>query len=833
MLQIVYMAVCSIPYHILEQRMAIMTIKLYSHFFTIGNITPDSIGLILRFSTRYIHRTFVSAQGKMTLKPTRVFGCRIGTSEFRFHIGQLKDFMSYMANQGIDKSLMDMQEVSLYEPTTMLAKVNPKFEEREYQRDIIEFLTTTEIDDNRSRLVGLQTGGGKALPLNTRVKVPSGWKAISDLKVDDEVTAWDGTTTRVTGVYPQGVRKTAKITFSDGRTSVCDMDHLWRVYSNKWITDNGWKVLSTKEILKTEAYELGSVYIPLCASEDVEDVHLVMELHRLGTIIGNGQQKDPNDPMMEGPIAILKDLYLLTDGCTDGYIPDAYLHGSTDQRLALIRGILDEAGYVDNASNITYYTASEKLAKTVQYLIRSIGGISEITSDKPFYTHKRECLTYTVSIKYRKPSELFESPLKKRRAGHNDLRHSALKLHIEKIEPNGEEECVCIAIKHPDKLYIIDDFVVTHNTFVSLSASARLGYRTMILVLPKYIEKWGGDVVDVLEVPTDDTLIIRGGKDLRSLLYMSEDPSLSFKFVIISLSTLQTYYNEFNRHGTDIIDQGYACVPEDMCKRLGIGTVIFDEVHQHLYSVYRALIHLHVPKVIALSGTLLSDDVFISDMQAVMFPKEIRYNNLPINKYVKIHAYSYGFINQADARKVKTTGRGSGNYSHIQFEQSITKHKGLLSNYMDLILYIVELEYIKQKVEGDRCLVFAASIDMCTRITNMLAAKYPKLSVKRYVEDDPYENVIESDIRVSTIQSAGTAIDIPNLTRVLLTNSIKSTVSNLQALGRLRKLKDKEVVFSYMYNYHIPKQVQYHRAKKELFYERSVSYKDYRLETGI
>jgi hypothetical protein len=130
-------------------------------------------------------------------------------------------------------------------------------------------------------------------------------------------------------------------------------------------------------------------------------------------------------------------------------------------------------------------------------------------------------------------------------------------------------------------------------------------------------------------------------------------------------------------------------------------------------------------------------------------------------------------------------------------------------------------------------MVFAGSIDMCTRITERLKKEFPYLDVRRYVEDDPYENAIEADIRVSTVLSGGTAIDIPNLRTALMTNSIQSPVSNLQALGRLRQLKDRDVTFSYMVNIHIPKQVDYHNRKKELFADRAVSFKELRVDEGI
>ena len=72
------------------------------------------------------------------------------------------------------------------------------------------------------------------------------------------------------------------------------------------------------------------------------------------------------------------------------------------------------------------------------------------------------------------------------------------------------------------------------------------------------------------------------------------------------------------------------------------------------------------------------------------------------------------------------------------------------------------------------------------------------------IVNDPYENIIEPDIRVTTIISGGTAIDIPNL-RTLILNNIKSPVANLQTMGRLRDLQNRDVKFYYLYSEQIAK----------------------------
>jgi hypothetical protein len=233
------------------------------------------------------------------------------------------------------------------------------------------------------------------------------------------------------------------------------------------------------------------------------------------------------------------------------------------------------------------------------------------------------------------------------------------------------------------------------------------------------------------------------------------------------------------------------------------------------------------------SATLISDDHFIDKMQHIMFPKEIRYNKVPINRYVRVRVYSYGVQDRKTIDRLRTTARGSNTYSHIEYEKSIMKFSPLLNNYLSIVSNILRQNYIDTKEPGDKAIVFAASIAMCNQILHRLKKDYPRLDIRRYVEDDPYENVIEADVRVSTILSAGTAVDIPNLTVAIMTNSVQSPVANLQALGRLRKLKDKEVTFCYIYNYHIKKQTEYHYKKKELFADRAVTIKEFRLDEGL
>lgn len=361
---------------------------------------------------------------------------------------------------------------------------------------------------------------------------------------------------------------------------------------------------------------------------------------------------------------------------------------------------------------------------------------------------------------------------------------------------------------------------------VSMAGITKLGYRTGVVVLPTYIEKWCDELIKETTVKPKQLMTIQGGDQLKSVIQMAKDGVLISEFIIFSLITLRMYHTAYEKNPPLCIEE-YGCHPEELFPLLGIGTLTFDETHQHLNAVFKTLLYSHVKKVIALTATLISEDHTVARIHKLMFPKEARFENTVHDRYIKVRSFSYSF-NDIKGDKVKWQTWGSNAYSHVEFEKSIMRKPHLIQNYFRMIDSIINNGYLMEYQPGDKLIVFAATIEMCTKLTEHLKIKHPKLDVRRYVEDDKFENVIDPDIRVTTILSGGTAIDIPNLRCAVMTTSIQSPVSNLQAIGRLRKLKDRDVKFCYPYCEQIPKHVQYHRSKMALFETRVESHKDYR-----
>jgi superfamily II DNA or RNA helicase len=142
--------------------------------------------------------------------------------------------------------------------------------------------------------------------------------------------------------------------------------------------------------------------------------------------------------------------------------------------------------------------------------------------------------------------------------------------------------------------------------------------------------------------------------------------------------------------------------------------------------------------------------------------------------------------------------------------------------------------WLKDYKEGDKAIIFCASIDFATYLTNFLKTRYQNFDVRRYVEEDPFENLMEADVRVTTLISAGTAVDIAQLTTTVMTTSISSSQANEQGIGRLRPLKDgRTPEFAYLVCEDIEKQIEYHEKKRGIINDLAASYRNIHMDVLI
>ncbi len=360
------------------------------------------------------------------------------------------------------------------------------------------------------------------------------------------------------------------------------------------------------------------------------------------------------------------------------------------------------------------------------------------------------------------------------------------------------------------------------KTVTALNAISRIGLRFAVIIKPAYTEKWIDDIMKTYDIDKEDILVIAGSASLMTLLMMAKENKVTAKAIIISNTTFNNWIRIYEKFKEETIDMGYACYPYEFFRTLQIGVRLIDEIHQHYHGCFRTDLYTHVKYTIALSATMVSNDSFITKMHLLAYPLSDRYKDIGLDRYINSYAIHFRF-NKPEL--IKTTEWGSNNYSHNAVEKSIMKHIPTLNRYLELINYTIEISYLMQERKKKRLLIFAYSIDMIDKIVMYLQNKYRLADIRRYVAEDDYSNLIEADICVSTLGSSGTAVDIPDLTTVILTTTINSLQSNIQSLGRLRKLSDGcSTKFLYLVCDDIPKSLEYHSAKKKLLEQRAKTY---------
>jgi len=361
------------------------------------------------------------------------------------------------------------------------------------------------------------------------------------------------------------------------------------------------------------------------------------------------------------------------------------------------------------------------------------------------------------------------------------------------------------------------------KSYCAMRAMEEIGYRTIVIVRPMYIEKWVEDIRRTYVLETEDLMVIRGSDQLMALLHMAQQGELNSKIILLSNKTYQNWIKLYEKFKFETLHMGYPCTPDRLCEALGVGIRLVDEVHQDFHLQFKIDCYTNVERSISLSATLLSDDDFINNMYEIAYPAALRYKGPAYDKYVAATAviYKLKFPN-----KIRCKDYVSKNYSHHLFEQSVLRSDSLTNNYLKLIEQVFRGSYLKDYKKGQRCLIFCISIDMCTVVTAYMKKAFPNLDIRRYVEDDEFSDLMEADVSVSTMQSSGTAVDIPNLTTVIMTTAMASSQGNIQGLGRLRALKDGTTPqFLYFVCEDIPKHIDYHERKRVILEARAKTYR--------
>lgn len=365
------------------------------------------------------------------------------------------------------------------------------------------------------------------------------------------------------------------------------------------------------------------------------------------------------------------------------------------------------------------------------------------------------------------------------------------------------------------------------KSYICMRGMQNLGFRALMILRPMYIEKWIEDLGRTYQLQPSDMIVVQGSSHLQKLLILAREGGLQSKIILVSNKTVQNWLKLYEEFKEGITDLGYECMPDEFAELLQAGIRVIDEVHQDFHLNFKLDLYTHVPHSFSLSATLIADQPFLNQMYELAYPKADRYQGGAYHKYIAARALIY---HTREPHKLRSQAYGSPTYSHVEFEKSIMRQPKVYQNYLELITQTLKMGHFRSDWKpGNRCLVYCGTIELCTKVRDHLQTIFPDQKVMRYVEEDPYETLREADIIVSTLLSAGTAVDIVQLTTVILTVAVTSSPSNLQGFGRLRELKDGTTPeFWYYVCEDVPKHLEYHNRKQELLQDRALNYKSYR-----
>jgi len=366
-------------------------------------------------------------------------------------------------------------------------------------------------------------GTGKAQPLDSKILTPAGFVNMGEIKVGDFVATKNGNFTKVLGVYPQGEKDIYKITFSDGSFTECCLEHLWECSNEKERNCYKRKRVNEKKIIIEKKHDFSikstediknelivrdnrlNYSIPIVKEISFDEEEHIIDPYIMGVLIGDGcfvasnvcfstcdeeilisfkefAEKNnlevkkvigKHDYRLIGQKNILKynllDLGLYGKKSENKFIPKKYLIDSIENRKELLKGLMDSDGYVGKNGNVYFYTVSNKLKDDFLFLIRSLGFLATVTVKNSSYKDKNGIKIFCQKCYCICLNTNSFNPFKIERKSKRFVPRTKYKAarYISSIDFVGKKQAQCIYVEDDSHLYVTDDFILTHNTYLS------------------------------------------------------------------------------------------------------------------------------------------------------------------------------------------------------------------------------------------------------------------------------------------------------------------------------------------------------------------------------
>lgn len=415
---------------------------------------------------------------------------------------------------------------------------------------------------------GAEMGTGKEARYSTPVLTPTGWTTMGALEVGQRLIDPEGGECKVLSLHPQGRKEIFKVTFTDGSSTECGAEHLWRVTTANWkFREQGYQVLELQELVaRGLRYANGNNkwYIPMVEPVSFDERKLKCHPYVMGYLLGNGhmpayQVSAPDqetvdrlnsfmsEPLQPTSSTVRGERIDYTIKCQDTrdaidqyglkecranskFVPEDFLFNTASNRLLVLQGLFDSDGTPLDNAGIEFCSASDKLASDVVFLIQSFGGTCHRDlKEEPTYTYKGDTLVGQPSHRIHGSFNSNMSPfllLRKADKYTVPTKYEPTRA-IVSVESVGFDDAICIKVDSQTHCYVTDEFIVTHNTLSAQSVMELSGVDTWFWVGPlkslenieREWEKWNFGLS--WTIPKNGTALMEAVRDNKHNLYMT------------------------------------------------------------------------------------------------------------------------------------------------------------------------------------------------------------------------------------------------------------------------------------------------------------------------
>ena len=540
-----------------------------------------------------------------------------------------------------------------------------------HQEDGIKFMVA-----NKKCVLADQMGLGKMEPVSSIIPTPNGYKRMGDIQIGDKVFGSDGKPCDVLNIFPHKNKEIYEVTFSDGTKCECGLDHLWIVRTANNVRRNqGWQVKSLKEMIKTgfewsngkSKYHSYKYEIPVTNAVEYQERQHYIHPYVLGMCIGDGNlcngsicisipdfEKESAKNISERLnkeyklnedrsanclryrivheknktghlnkyIQEIKRLKLNVHG-NYKFIPEEYKFDSIENRIELLKGLMDSDGSIRNGNKIGYYTNSEELANDVAELVFSLGGIARVHSYHRIKNEK-EIVEYHVIIQIK--FNPFRLTRKAEKYNPTFKKYCVKKIVSAKYVRN--EDAKCIEVNSYNNSYLTSNrYIVTHNTITAIVSSLECNCKKILVITTASLKSTWKREISLFE-NKDDIVVINGSKW----------DGTTGKFTVINYDIVQNYY-EIPYENEYKIEKIYGKNGE--IEELKVPVMIKDKktgkmVNKQVKSNKKANI----------KKALLNSPLFTSNFDCVIIDEAQKLSNNTSNRYKVI----YDFLKKSDIK---------------------------------------------------------------------------------------------------------------------------------------------------------------------------------------